>query len=73
MILRSSGLRSQRGWDRGFPGGSSVFDSRSPATDAHNEMAINSNDKIEPWLNRQVFVRVAEDLETIRTIAGRLS
>jgi hypothetical protein len=46
----------------------------SPTTlNAHNEMAVNSNDKIEPWLNRQVFVRVAEDLETIRTVAGRLS
>ena len=42
-------------------------------SDTHNEVAINSSDKIEPWFNRQVFVGVAEDLEAIRTVAGRLS
>jgi hypothetical protein len=32
---------------------SSVFDSRKPKdSDAHNEVAVNSNDKIEPWFNR---------------------
>ena len=41
-------------------------------SDTHNEVAINSNDKIEPWFNRQVLVGVAEDLEAIRTVAGRL-
>jgi hypothetical protein len=53
MNLRSFGLLSQRGWDRGFPSGSSVFGSRKPKdSNAYNEVAVNSNDKIEPWFNR---------------------
>lgn len=36
----------------------------------YQEMTVDPDNKVEPGLERQFFVRVSENLETVRTVRG---
>jgi hypothetical protein len=40
---------------------------------AHNCMTVDSHDKVKPWLQRKLWVFVAEDLETECVVAGAVT
>lgn len=70
LSQRSCGPLSQKGLDLGLPAESSVMSQGCrTGVSTYNGVSIDSNNKIKPWLQRQLGVFVAEDLEPEGVVA----